>query len=703
MRIQTRGCIWTVLGLTLSLGAVAGCEGGGDVPPPTVDPGEPRPDAGGLVATDARPSQPPGSSAPADARSGGDAAAVPPVDAQAPGVDVRAPGEDALAVQLDATPPMQPDSGSVGNPTPPTMPVDATPPMQPDSAPPGEQPLPAHAAAVWAVGDGEKIERDDTAPPRTSGLWDGRRVRLFGARNEMIAFQLIVRAGAQGISQLSARLPELAQRQGPGRITYTPPGPDPSDFVARPIQVLGVNYMNVTRATNAYWIYPVDGGAGAPADRTGAKPVQLVPENARAGRGGFPLTVAAGNNQALWFDIYTGRDRAAGVYDGKVTLEIDGQSYDVPVELEILDFTLPDENALTAMVYYERGQVQQYQGDGLDAVYHRFGHRQRIELVHAYDQASATAAMPRFNGEAFTAAQRYEGPGEGRGNRVVPASFYGPGSGWNQRATAWSRSDAWMTFLAQQIPGAITFLYMPDEPSASDYPGIRAIAENIHANPGPGSRLPIFVTKGPTAELEGAIDIWCSNPNRFDMTRAAQVRADGTKWWTYNGGRPAGPALVIDSPGTDPRVIGWAAFKANIDVYFYWHANHWQHNHQLRSGERNQNVWTQAMTFNGGEGSANGDGVLLYPGTERVHPTEDRGIAGPISTIQMANLRRGVQDHLYLTLARRQGLNALVDESLQAIVPRVFSEARGAVSFPETTEPFEVVREKLGRALAAQK
>ena len=29
---------------------------------------------------------------------------------------------------------------------------------------------------------------------------------------------------------------------------------------------------------------------------------------------------------------------------------------------------------------------------------------------------------------------------------------------------------------------------------------------------------------------------------------------------------------------------------------------------------------------------------------------------GPISTIQLANFRRGLQDHQYLTLARRLGL-----------------------------------------------
>ena len=51
-----------------------------------------------------------------------------------------------------------------------------------------------------------------------------------------------------------------------------------------------------------------------------------------------------------------------------------------------------------------------------------------------------------------------------------------------------------MTFVREKLPRAITFLYMPDEPRAPEYPRIVTLAENIHSNPGPGRALPIFVT-----------------------------------------------------------------------------------------------------------------------------------------------------------------------------------------------------------------
>src|SRR5258708_37680 len=63
----------------------------------------------------------------------------------------------------------------------------------------------ASVAHVWAVNDGEKIERDDLNNPNknSNSAWDGHRIKIFGARNEIIAFQLIVEAGLDGIKRLT--------------------------------------------------------------------------------------------------------------------------------------------------------------------------------------------------------------------------------------------------------------------------------------------------------------------------------------------------------------------------------------------------------------------------------------------------------------------------------------------------------------------
>jgi len=571
------------------------------------------------------------------------------------------------------------------------------------------RPAQAGVNRVWAVSDGEKVERDDLGSRfrDRNSVWDGQRVRIFGAQNEIVAFQVIVESDNQGIQELRLSLPELRLRDGASRIAYAAPGADPTNSVGRPIQIFPLHYMNVTETTHAEWAWE-PGSAAAPSDTLGWKPVQLVPENARAGRGGFPLRVGPANNQAIWIDVYTGRDRPAGIYTGTLAVTADTRTLSLPVELQLYDFRLPDRNSLTAIVYYEPSQPELYQGRNLDAAYHRAAHRNRVELVHAYDRAALEQGLGRFDGSDFTPAHGYEGPGEKTGNTLAPVSFYGPGAGWEDRESAWRKANDWMGFLQSRLPASVrTFLYMPDEPAPAEFPTILRLAASVHSNPGPGRALPVFVTKAWVPELKDAIDIWCSPPQSLDIAQVASEHARGHAFWTYNGGRPNAPAILIDAPATEARAMIWAAFKHQLDGYFFWHGVHWQHNRQ-KQGERRQDVWANPITFdNRGQphktdhGYLNGDGVLFYPGEEKLHPNEDRGIAGPVSSVQLANLRRGLQDHLYLTLARQRGQGAVVDSVLQSVVPRVFSDAGSTVGFAETGDAFEAARRSLAEAIVA--
>src|SRR5919108_6676931 len=76
---------------------------------------------------------------------------------------------------------------------------------------------------VWAVNDGEKIARDDFNNPNksTNSAWDGHKIKIFGARNEIIAFQLIIEADNNGIDRLTVALDGLLQKGGKARINYT--------------------------------------------------------------------------------------------------------------------------------------------------------------------------------------------------------------------------------------------------------------------------------------------------------------------------------------------------------------------------------------------------------------------------------------------------------------------------------------------------
>ena len=285
----------------------------------------------------------------------------------------------------------------------------------------------ADVRRIWAVNDGEKVARDARDHPASlhNAAWDGHGVHLSGARNEIVAFQVIVDADDRGIDRLSVRLPQLVSATD--RITYRPPAADPTDYVDRPIEIFTVHYMHVAMPSHASWVYE-PGSAAAP-----QRPDRLEAGAARAGKRATRTRWPADRGAAHAKTRRSGSRSTStaivtpGLYRGTIEIQADETRRTLPIELEVFDFTLPDENSMQAMLFYSSDQAERYQGRNLDPAYHRLAHRHRVELVHEYDEQTLTAAIGRFSGADFTRERGYEGPGEGIGNVIAPRSFYGPG------------------------------------------------------------------------------------------------------------------------------------------------------------------------------------------------------------------------------------------------------------------------------------
>jgi hypothetical protein len=74
-----------------------------------------------------------------------------------------------------------------------------------------------------------------------------------------------------------------------------------------------------------------------------------------------------------------------------------------------------------------------------------------------------------------------------------------------------------------------------------------------------------------------------------------------------------------------------------------------------------------------GWNSSNGDGVLFYPGTDRVFRDESYGLVGPIASLRLKYWRRGIQDVDYITLAAEVNPRA-VAAIVEKMVPKVLWE-----------------------------
>ena len=282
------------------------------------------------------------------------------------------------------------------------------------------------------------------------------------------------------------------------------------------------------------------------------------------------------------------------------------------------------------------------------------------------------------------------------GNNVYSIGTYGSWS-WQGggQEEMWTHTDAWVTWFEGQSFSTPTdyFLYLIDE--SDDYAQTERWARWINENPGPGQRLmslatldlPAAAAETPSLDIPTAwvaLGIPAEWQNAADRYRAAADK----RVYLYNGTRPGSGSFAIEDEGVALRVLAWAQYKKQIDRWLYWEATYYD-NYQGNTGQTN--VYQTAQTYGDNDGFdpvlgetgwnyLNGDGVLMYPGTDTRFPEESYGLAGPFASLRLKHWRRGIQDVDYLRMAEAISPTRTA-EIVDALIPKVLWEV--GVSDPE--------------------
>ena len=308
------------------------------------------------------------------------------------------------------------------------------------------------AVTVWATGDGVRVnpetnkymlDRQDIHKEYPTGdyqarnaVWDSAKgtVKVYGARNEFVAFQVIVDRGAAPARPLRGVKVELASLTGP----------DGKKLAGRNVALYQAYCMNVKKPSNGY-------------EKTSLGP-GWYPDPLVAAETGGPLTFDIPNprnhigntqrNQSVWVDIFIPKDRREappGIYKGTVAVSWAGGSKRLAVELKVWDFQLPDEIHCRGDIW--NGSLRDMSPE-VEMRYYQIAHRHRIHPGVAGYKPKVRLTVPPgltipntvkavvvpglktpkveidwteydrrlakyFNGEAFTAKHGYWGPGYG--------------------------------------------------------------------------------------------------------------------------------------------------------------------------------------------------------------------------------------------------------------------------------------------------
>ena len=299
------------------------------------------------------------------------------------------------------------------------------------------QPPAAHMR-VWAVGDSFRIDpttgnaREANSlilpdAPRgdyhaSNVVWDGqhRRISIKSARNETVAFQVIVeRTDTAPLRRVNVTTGALT---GPGGVTLGEAS----------VSMFKEWYVNVDRRTSQDYTLGV-----------GWYPDALIPTAHYTGRL-FPKSYILPfdvpdlmnnighdqQNQALWFDVYVPRDRRQappGEYTSTITVSTpSGERVELTLSLAVWDFALPEETHVAGNIHNDT-ELNTFAPD-LELKYYQMIRRHRLAMgVLGYapdiavngsniqfDWTSYDARLGKYlDGSAFTEKYGYSGPGYG--------------------------------------------------------------------------------------------------------------------------------------------------------------------------------------------------------------------------------------------------------------------------------------------------
>jgi len=557
----------------------------------------------------------------------------------------------------------------------------------------------AAAPSVWMVDDGEKIRRDALSTSFESGvdnpIWaPGGVARLFAMRNESVAFQVVVEADDAALDAVTVELDELDGPDG-AKMVEGPPAARGATAESGRIERFVEHFVDVRRASGGRnrgesrgW----ERGSGPPErEWVGPVPDALIPVGPAHDWNPYPMRIEPRQNGIVWIDVQVPRAQAAGMYRGDVVVRLeDAVLARLPVELEVVDATLPDRTVATALSY-DHEELEERVGPYAERQLWQLLHAHRISPMNdATSPSDVDRAYPALSGSLYTQQQGYVGPAPGMGDGVLAIGAHGAFGGPDGATLERVRSVA-DRVAEQKLLGATDMvLYAADEQCSSPWgAGWRALVRDSDDANLRRVRVGWTCSLDPTAQ---PVDVPMMHA-AFDVARVNAARAQGKESWVYDGVRPHTGTFLVDDDAVSPRVNGWLSAMYRVPRWVVRDSTHWYAEH----GDVPIDPFADAESFRSESEWANGEGMLLYPG-KQLDAFEEHsvGLQGVLASIRLKNWRRGLEDAGYLQMARDRD-PARADAVARWLVPAAFDEAKAgdAPSWGSRGKPFYEARRAL--------
>lgn len=443
--------------------------------------------------------------------------------------------------------------------------------------------------SVWTTSSLEKVLK--SAPVRPM-----EPVNISAARGEHEAFQIVIRAGRQGLRGVAPAVSDLkSERAG----------------IASSVLSLCLPYYIYLPAHSKHYPDPLP-------------PYQK------------PFDLAAGATQPVWVSMSVPRDAKPGTYTGMLTITAENASpTTVPITLKVFNFQMPPEPKMTtAFGLWSLSFLEHGHGLAKDAPEAVALHKKYYDFL--LDRGVST--FHRIPGEMDSEeyARYVKDP------RVTSFTI------------EFTENEEEMRRRLDRVRalgvGDKAYFYFVDEPSSEEQykklqdgaAYLRRIDPKVNIV-SPYHCDPRFKTDKTVYDLmKGFVNIWCPVTGYFQEKPIAERRAAGDKIWDYvccGPGKPYANFFVEYAP-LEHRMLFWQNYLYEVTGLLYWDTIYWD-------PKDTADPWEDIATVKWINPNLYGDGSLLYPGRKV-------GIDGPVSSIRLECIRDGIEDYSYLWLLEQK-------------------------------------------------
>ena len=370
------------------------------------------------------------------------------------------------------------------------------------------------------------------------------------------------------------------------------------------------------------------------------------------------LDIAKEVYQAAWLTINIPKDAEPGKYSTRIRIEHKGGYQELPVDLAVYPFTLPDKRNLKVTEWYstrsfekQHGIKEKYSQEWFDVlrIYAKnmVEHRQNIFQVpmNTIEISKSKNGLFSFDFERFdqianvfweTGNMDYLETGElasfGEERWFSTDISFKNFNVYNQESSTTVEMKgkevipyllpAFENHLREKGWLARTLFHVKDEPTLRNVSAWKEISSIVHKYAPDLVRIDALETTHLFDDIEIAVpkldylDAW--------LDTYQEAARNGTELWYYTVGiyqARSYPNKTIDMPLIDNRILHWINYKYDLKGFLHWGWNHWTENPFQEVG---MHV---------------GDGWHVYPTRK-----------GVLNSLRWEQMRNGIQDYEYLLL-----------------------------------------------------